>query len=110
VGGTGHGDNLGGFPEACPRDGKTNTESQIKPFAYSCMSNNIIPVRRDGTASVAAFSRKTAGRRRKPPGSDTIGKQNISGSEADGASGQGLCKIMWLKKHEPDTFRQTWKS
>ena len=84
---------------------------QIKAICLSCMSNNIIPVRRDGTAIRSGIlSQDSRATEETAVVRDTIGETEyfrIRGGRLRPAS--GLCKIMWLKKHEPDTFRQTWK-
>ena len=84
---------------------------QTKAICLSCMSNNIIPVRRDGTAiRNGILSQDSRATEETAVVRDTIGETEyfrIRGGRLRPAS--GLCKIMWLKKHEPDTFRQTWK-
>ena len=84
---------------------------QVKAIGLSCMSNNIVPVRRDGTAIrngiLAQDNRAT-----EEAGMvlDAIGETayfKIRGGRPKSVT--GLCKIMWLKKHEPDLFRQAWK-
>jgi xylulokinase len=84
---------------------------QIKAVCLSCMSNNILPVQSDGTPLLNGIlsqdNRATAETDRVK---DTIGENEyfkIKGGRLRPAS--GLCKILWLKKHEPDLFRRTWK-
>ena len=86
-------------------------QKKIKALCLSCMANNIVPVRRDGTAirnGIMAFD--TRATEEVKTILDTIGELayfRIRGGRPRPVS--GLCKIMWLKKNEPDTFRQTWK-
>ena len=85
--------------------------TQIKAISLSCMSNNIVPVRRDGSAirnGILAFDNRATEEAKIIL--DTIGELpyfKIRGGRPRPVS--GLCKIMWLQKNEPDTFRQTWK-
>jgi xylulokinase len=75
------------------------------------MSNNIVPVRRDGNAirnGILAFDSRATEEAQIIL--DTIGETayfKIRGGKPRPTA--GLCKIMWLKKHEPEIFRQTWK-
>ena len=93
------------------RDVASQYRKQIKTMSLSCMSNNIVPVRRDGTAlrnGILAFDNRAADEAQIIL--DTIGELpyfKIRGGRPRPVT--GLCKIMWLKKNEPDTFRQTWK-
>ena len=84
---------------------------QIKALCLSCISNNIVPVRQDGTAiRNGILSQDNRATQETAVVRDTIGETEyfkIRGGRLRPAS--GLCKIIWLKKHEPDTFRQTWK-
>jgi xylulokinase len=84
---------------------------QIKAVCLSCMSNNIVPVRRDGTAiRNGILSQDNRATDETAVIREVIGEAEyfrIRGGRLRPAS--GLCKIIWLKKHEPDTFRQTWK-
>ena len=84
---------------------------QIKAVCLSCMSNNIVPVRRDGTAiRNGILSQDNRATDETALVREIIGEVEyfrIRGGRLRPAS--GLCKIIWLKKHEPDTFRQTWK-
>ena len=84
---------------------------QIKAMGLSCMSNNIVPVRRDGTAIRSGIlSQDNRATAETALVRETIGDVEyfrIRGGRLRPAS--GLCKIIWLKKHEPETFRQTWK-
>jgi xylulokinase len=84
---------------------------QIKAVCLSCMSNNIVPVRQDGTAiRNGILSQDNRATEETTLVRETIGNAEyfrIRGGRLRPAS--GLCKIIWLKKHEPDTFRQTWK-
>jgi len=84
---------------------------KIKAVCLSCMSNNIVPVRRDGTAiRNGILSQDNRSTEETVTIRDVIGETEyfrIRGGRLRPAS--GLCKIIWLKKHEPDTFRQTWK-
>jgi xylulokinase len=96
---------------ATVRDITGKHRKQIKAVCLSCMSNNIVPVRRDGTPLRSGIlshdNRATAETDRVK---DAIGEAEyfkIRGGRLRPAS--GLCKIIWLKKHEPDIFRQTWK-
>jgi xylulokinase len=93
------------------RDITDQHRKQIKAICLSCMSNNIVPVQQDRTplrnGILSQDNRATAETDRVK---DTIGEKEyfkIRGGKLRPAS--GLCKILWLKKHEPDTFRQTWK-
>ena len=93
------------------RDVANQHRTQIKALSLSCMSNNIVPVRRDGTAmrnGILAFDNRATEEAQIIL--DTIGELpyfKIRGGRPRPVS--GLCKIMWLKKNEPDIFRQTWK-
>ena len=84
---------------------------QIQAMSLACMSNNIVPVRRDGTPirnGILAFDSRATEEAQIIQ--DTIGELayfKIRGGRPRPAA--GVCKIMWLKKHEPDAFRQTWK-
>jgi xylulokinase len=84
---------------------------QIKAVCLSCMSNNIVPVRQDGTAiHNGILSQDNRATEETTLVRETIGNAEyfrIRGGRLRPAS--RLCKIIWLKKHEPDTFRQTWK-
>jgi xylulokinase len=84
---------------------------QIKALCLSCMSNNIVPIRRDGTAiRNGILSQDNRATEETAVVRDTTGDAEyfrIRGGRLRPSS--GLCKIIWLKKHEPDTFRQTWK-
>ena len=86
-------------------------QTQIQAISLSCMSNNIVPVRRDGAAirnGILAFDNRAIEEAQIIL--DTIGELpyfKIRGGRPRPVS--GLCKIMWLKKNEPETFRQTWK-
>jgi xylulokinase len=84
---------------------------QIKAICLSCMSNNIIPVRRDWTSiRNGILSQDNRATEETAMIREVIGETEyfrIRGGRLRPAS--GLCKIIWLKKHEPDTFRQTWK-
>jgi xylulokinase len=85
--------------------------TQIKAMSLSCMSNNIVPVRRDGSAirnGILAFDNRATEEAQIIL--DTIGELpyfKIRGGRPRPVS--GLSKILWLKKNEPETFHQTWK-
>ena len=85
--------------------------TQIKAISLSCMSNNIVPVRRDGSAirnGILAFDNRATEEVKIIL--NTIGELQyfkIRGGRPRPVS--GLSKILWLKKNEPDTFRRTWK-
>ena len=93
------------------RDVANQHRTQIKAMSLSCMSNNIVPVRRDGSAirnGILAFDNRATEEAQIIL--DTIGELpyfKIRGGRPRQVS--GLSKILWLKKNEPDTFRQTWK-
>ena len=84
---------------------------QVKAICLSCMSNNIVPVRRDGTAiRNGILAQDNRAIEEAALILDTIGEEpyfKIRGGRPKSVT--GLCKIMWLKKHEPDIFHQTWK-
>jgi xylulokinase len=84
---------------------------EIQALCLSCMGQNIVPVRRDGTAirnGILAFDNRTSEEEtilRKDIGELAYFK--IRGNQPNNLFGES--KIFWLKRHEPDTFRQTWK-
>ena len=86
-------------------------KKQIESLCISCMGNNIVPVRRDGTAirnGILGFDTRTT--EEIEIIRDTIGEQayyQIRGHRPSTMC--GLSKILWLKRNEPDTFNQTWK-
>ena len=93
------------------RDVANRYGKQIKAISLSCMSNNIVPVGRDLMPirnGILAFDNRATEESQLIL--DTIGEPayfKIRGGRPRPVA--GLCKIMWLKKHEPDTFRRTWK-
>ena len=85
--------------------------SPVKALAISCMGDNLISVRRDGTPNyngILAFDNRTT---EEVKIVDTvIGKREffeITGGHLTTTS--NLCKILWLKRNEPDVFKNTWK-
>ena len=93
------------------REISSKQQKLIKALCISCMGHNIVPVRRDGTAirnGILAFDTRSYEEVRIIR--DAIGESEyvrIVGSRPSHLS--GLSKILWLKRHEPDTFRQSWK-
>jgi xylulokinase len=93
------------------RDVANKHQTQIKAMCLSCMSNNIVPVRQDGTPirnGILSFD--TRATEEVKVILDAFGELayfKIRGGRPRPVS--GLCIIMWLKKNEPDTFSQTWK-
>jgi len=83
----------------------------IQAVCLSCMSNNIVPVQKNGTPlHNGILSQDNRATEETALVKETIGETEyyrIRGGRLRPAS--GLCKIIWLKKHEPDTFRRTWK-
>jgi xylulokinase len=83
----------------------------IQVLCLSCMGQNIVPVRQDGTAirnGILAFDTRTTEELKIIR--DTIGEMayfKIRGNRPSYICGEN--KILWLKSNEPDTFRQTWK-
>jgi xylulokinase len=84
---------------------------QIKVVCLSCMSNNIVPVQQNGTPlRNGILSQDNRATEETDNVKEAIGEKDyfkIRGGRLRPAS--GLCKIIWLKKHEPDLFRRTWK-
>jgi len=88
-----------------------NYKSPIKALCISCMGDNVIPVRRDGTPNyngILAFDNR-ATEEVKIVGA-VIGEReffDVTGGHLTTTS--NLCKILWLKRNEPDVFASTWK-
>jgi len=86
-------------------------QKEIKALCLSCMGNNIVPVRRNGTAirnGILGFDTRTAEEIKIIR--DMIGESSyfkIRGNRPTHLFGES--KILWLKRNEPDTFRETWK-
>lgn len=86
-------------------------KKEIQALCLSCMGQNIVPVHRDGTPvrnGILAFDNRTS--EEETILRDDIGKLayfKIRGNQPNNLFGES--KILWLKRNEPDTFRQTWK-
>ena len=93
------------------REVSYNHQKQIKALCLSCMGHNIVPVRKDGTAIRSGIlSFDTRSTEEVLMIRDAISEwayYQIRGRRPRTMS--GLSKILWLKRNEPDTFRQTWK-
>ena len=93
------------------RDVSDKHQKLVEALAISCMGNNIVPVRQDGTAirnGILAFDTRST--EEVAIIKDTIGDKEyfqITGSRPSTLS--GLSKILWLKRSEPDNFSRTWK-
>jgi xylulokinase len=86
-------------------------KKEIQALCLSCMGQNIVPVRHDGTAvrnGILAFDNRTSAE--EATLREDIGELayfKIRGNQPNNLFGES--KILWLKRNEPDTFRQTWK-
>ena len=86
-------------------------QKEIKALCLSCMGNNIVPVRRNGTAirnGILGFDTRTTEEIKIIR--DMVGESSyfkIRGNRPTHLFGES--KILWLKRNEPDTFRETWK-
>ena len=93
------------------REVSNKHQKQIETICLSCMGNNVVPVRQDGTAirnGILSFD--TRNTEEVAIIRDAISELvyfQIRGSRPSPTC--GLSKILWLKRNEPETFRQTWK-
>jgi xylulokinase len=89
----------------------TKNKTSIRALCISCMGDNIIPVRNDGTPNyngILAFDHRAAEEFRII--STAIGREKYfqtMGSPLSTIS--NLCKILWLKRNQRDVFGGTWK-
>jgi len=89
----------------------TRHKSSIKALCISCMGDNLIPVRNDGKPNyngILSFDNRST-EEVKIVGDD-IGEERffqITGSPLTTTA--NLCKVLWLKRHQPEVFEDTWK-
>jgi len=89
----------------------SKNKSAIRALCISCMGDNVIPVRSDGRPNyngILAFDNRATEEVKIV--STAIGRQKYfqtMGSPL--ATISNLCKILWLKRNQPDVFGDTWK-
>ncbi|MFC1956999.1 L-fuculokinase [Chloroflexota bacterium] len=89
----------------------TEHKSSIEALCISCMGDNLIPVQKDGTPNYnCIFSFDNRSTEEVQIVRDAIGEKTYfetTGSPLTTTA--NLCKILWLRRHEPEVFRSTWK-
>ena len=83
----------------------------IKALCISCMGDNLVPIRKDGTpnySGILSFDNRSIEEVKLV--SNTIGKETYFQTTGSPLTTMAnLCKILWLRQNQPEVFQSTWK-